>query len=410
MQQQKRLQDDIARITAPQRAAEAAHARSAPARFQELQEQRRLAYEQAAVQRQVREMDLRQRYGQRAGGFLAGAERLGQSRLGQAAMGGVTAFGAFAGNAARSGFQGTVEANRLAFEWQLLNREFASAFKPVIEWFTWGVSRVRRFMQGLDGTGQQFVRIAGLLAGAYGTIRVARTVGGALGLAGGAGGLGGVGSALLGGGAVAATGAATGAAGATTASTAAAPVAATATVAGAAGGLRAKAGGVASAVTRGTLFAAPLFDAERGYSIGGNALRAARANTQEERMAAGVDTLRDIKQNGGPFAGLGLDKLFLESGYAKRRLAEAGVDLDKPTAGQRGTPRDQVTPDQFGYEEVGSAYKRASVSFLSTTPAEDVDKTLDMSSVAQIIRDGLAKNAELLDQIRQQGVPKGEVR
>ena len=350
-QLQKRLQEDLARLARPQVEAEQAMARSAPGRLRELEARRALAREELAVARQVREMDLRQRYG-RVGGLLAGAERFGQSRVGQVLGAGATAFGAFAGNAARSGFSGTVEGNRLAFEWQLLNREFASAFKPVIELFTAGVSKVRRFMEGLDGAGQRMVMIAGLLAGAYGTLRVARTVGGAIGLAGAGGGAG----SLLGLGGAGAAGAAA--------------------LAGGAGGGSAPAGGAKGAPpavaggsrTGGALAGASKFGMYAGiaasgmeaYDAVGAARRSLAAKTPEEKKGVGADFLQTLKANGGPAAA------FLDSGYAKRKLGEAGIDLDKPG---RKSPRDQVTPDQFGYEEVGSAYKRASVGFLSQQAA-----------------------------------------
>lgn len=47
----------------------------------------------------------------------------------------------------------------------------------------------------------------------------------------------------------------------------------------------------------------------------------------------------------------------------ERRLQARGVTP--------GTGKRTVTPDQFGYEEVGSAYRRASISFLSTQGGND---------------------------------------
>lgn len=399
-QLQKRLAADLARPEQERKRAEEAYARSAPGRLAELRERRATAQVEAAIGRQVREMDLRYRYGQRFGGFLAGAERFGQSGMGRAVMGGVTAAGAFAGNAARSGFSGTVEGNRLAFEWQLLNREFASAFKPVIELFTAGVSRVRRFMQGLDGAGQRMVMIAGLLAGAYGTLRVARSVGGAIGLAGAASGLGGAGG-LLGLGA-----GATALAGGGAAATAGKKSAPTVVPAGAGGGAG---GGAVGRLAQAGLYAAPLFDAERGYSITGNALRGIRAKTDAERMGAAGDLLGDIKNNGGTFGGFGFDRLLLNSDYAKRKAAESGIDLDSPAAGKKNDPRQNVTPAEYGFDEVGSSYKRASISFLNNEAASTPGNTGESGQVP-ILQEIAKLMAQAVALAEKNGQPKGEVR
>lgn len=393
--QQKQIEADIKRASPLAQAAVRMRQASAD-RFRELQEQRAAMREQLAVARQVREMDLRARFGQRAGGLLAGAERFAQSGMGRAIGGAATAFGAFAGNAARSGFSGTVEGNRLAFEFQLLNREFASAFKPVIELFTEGVSRVRRFMQSLDGAGQRMVMIAGLLAGAYGTMRVARSVGGALGLAGAASGAG----SLLGMGGA-------GAAGAGAAALAGGgPKGATPPVV--AGGGMSRVGGALAAASRATMFGAAVLDAPKAYDAFDAARRAREAKTSEERVGIAGDYLRGLRDNGGLTAGFGLDKLFLDSGYAKRKAAEGGIDLDAP-ATKANDPRRNVTPAEYGFSEVGSAYKRASVSFLNNEAASASDGK-QMAEVATMIRDALTKNAEILEQIRRQGEPKGEVR
>ena len=135
-------------------------------RLQQMRQSQETVRHNRVMQTAVRDADLRERYGNRMGGMMAGAERFGQSRMGGAMRGGAMMAGGFIANATRSGFQGTVEQKRLDFEMKLLNRQFASAFKPLIEWFTWGVTKVRKFMEGLDGAGQNVVMIAGLLGSA----------------------------------------------------------------------------------------------------------------------------------------------------------------------------------------------------------------------------------------------------
>ena len=161
-QLQKRLQEDLARLARPQVEAEQAMARSAPGRLRELEARRALAREELAVARQVREMDLRQRYG-RVGGLLAGAERFGQSRVGQVLGAGATAFGAFAGNAARSGFSGTVEQARNDYARERLGRQFAGVMSPVLNAMTYATTEIERRMRGMGSAEQN--RLMGAIVG-----------------------------------------------------------------------------------------------------------------------------------------------------------------------------------------------------------------------------------------------------
>ena len=428
LQTEQRLRDDIARIQAPQRAAEQAYARSAPVRLRELQEQRQLVREQVAVQRQVREMDLRQRYGTRLGGALAGAERFGRSGAGRALMGGTAAAGVSVGGLARSGFGGTVEQGRFDFEMKLLSREVAAAFKPLLEVATAVVSRVRRFMEKLGPGGQNAVMAGGLALGAYGTYRAVRTVGSLFGMGGAAAAGGGGAGSVLGsmaammgiGGGGGGGGAMGPAAMAALAGTSAIPMAG----AGAAGGgIRAALGRairfpvkhpfVTAAVVAGTM--AGIGGGNGGDEWfrkyhGDNAI-----DLDDLQGGGGADALQ--KRRNALMAGRGTFSkatswLGARAGYAgqerdtieeiERRLSAMGVNAET------GKQRRQVTPDQFGYEEVGSAYKRASVGFLSKNAPGD--KAEGEGGAAAGLADALKTVAAILQQIERNTDRKADVR
>lgn len=124
-----------------------------------------------------REAEAAAKYGTGWGGrFMAKyGERL--NKVGTMAGVGLAGAGAAGLGLARQGFSGTVEQARFDAEQVQLAREFASVMKPALEFMTRAARTLRRYMQGLDGTGQN-VFMAGLLGGG--------TAGGALALRGAA--------------------------------------------------------------------------------------------------------------------------------------------------------------------------------------------------------------------------------
>lgn len=402
LRQESRLQADIARLTNQPATAAQRHAAGVQGRLAEMREQRQLLREQAAIARDVRAADLRQRYGGRLGGALAGAERFGQSGMGRTLLGGAAAAGATLGGMARSGFSGTVEQNRFDFEMKLLSREAAAAFKPMLELGTSLVTRARRLLEGLGPGGQDAMMYGGAALGAYGTYRFAGAAGRMLGFGGGAmaGAAGAAGGGAMGPAAMAALAGASGG--------------------GAAAGGRSLAGRVARFPIKHPFMTAALVlggasAASSGSPSNGNEYRAARGADADEldrlestggtaamlqqyneirgRRTAGAKTYSAI---GGMFGGAGPEHDRLVE--LERRLMAQGIT---PSTGKR-----QVTPDQFGYEEVGSAYRRASVGFLSATAASQQKKAeeqaaaggggIDSTAPAAMIERGFANLLEFL--------------
>jgi hypothetical protein len=414
---------DRLRLTKEQQAVEADIRRADPGlqqaanvrqqaqeRLRQLRDERQLAREQSAVLREARSLDLRQRYPV-SGAAIARIEQGMRSPVGRALGNATLAAGATVGGMVQRGFSGTVEQNRLDFEMQLLSREFASAFKPIIELLTTGVTKVRRFMEGLDESGQNLVMIGGMLAGAYGTARVARMAGGLVsGLGGMAAGAGGM-SALVGG--AAAGGAAAMAGG---------------TAAAAAGGMNMAALGATSALAVGGGTAATQTAARAGFwgraralgskmpgwgkvaaigatVVAGNQMRegqdsqefrsrhGANADELDRLEGEGTDALlnryRQMRANRGTFSKV-TSWIGGGAGYAgqerdtieetERRLMARGVT---PETGKR---RD-VTPNDFGYEEVGSAYRRASIGSLGVNTSTDDGTGRSVTDMAQGIID-----------------------
>lgn len=111
----------------------------------------------------------------RAAKELDGAGRTLRSAVGVAA--GVTA------GIATKGFQGTVEGERFGREFELLARELAGAFKPMLDFATRKVRDVRQFMEGLDKEGQNRIAnlaVAGGVAAAGGMVARRMGIGGAV--------------------------------------------------------------------------------------------------------------------------------------------------------------------------------------------------------------------------------------
>jgi hypothetical protein len=390
---------DRLRLTKEQQAVEADIRRADPGlqqaanvrqqaqeRLRQLRDERQLAREQSAVLREARSLDLRQRYGA-AGAAVARVEQGMRSPVGRALGNATLAAGATVGGMVQRGFSGTVEQNRLDFEMQLLSREFASAFKPIIELMTAGVTKLRRFMEGLDGAGQNLVMIGGMLAGAYGTARVARMAGGLVsGLAsigGGAGGAvaaggaaasGGLLSRVMGGAAVAAGGTAVAAAGGMNMAALGATSATAAT--GAAAAQRATA-----APTPRPTPTAPV--AAPGGRMG-LASQAGVAGGIGVAIAGGVEEYNRFSETGFTtrnvvnFGARSVD--FLDGGFTRRLLDDqmSRRGMAGGTAPSDGGRRDRrdVTPNDFGYEEVGSAYRRASIGALSVNTDDGTGRSV----------------------------------
>ena len=362
----------------------------------------------------MRRDDISKRYGLAGRGYLAVQDVRG-SAVGRAAGGAALAYGGFAGSLAAKGFQGTVEQNRLDTEWTMLAREFAGAFKPVIEAMTQGVRYVRKFMQGLDGAGQNLVMVSGLLAGAYGAHRAigfaGSVVGGLAGLAGGS-------------------------------------------VAGAAGGAGAIAGGSAAAVGGGELLAGGALAATAGRTgargLLGRAVRFGKGNPYLIGAAVAAGTAAALGPNtpsdsnefrsrhgenadeldklGGSSDALLKKRAELMEGrsYATRfQSAIGGVfgyhgqeydtlsEIDRRLTAQGFTPgtgRRSVTPDQFGYEEAGSAYQRASISYLRNAPSPELGPNGNPIASPEETKALFQKMADQLEQIKKNTDAKPESR
>lgn len=128
-----------------------------------------------------RRSQLTAKYGRVGGGLAAFAE----SRQGQMLNGaGKTAL-AVGGGLVANGMSGTVEANRIAMELQLISRQLAGAFKPAIDEVTAGLVGLRQLLGSMTGGQQRALMAGGLaLAGGYAAQRaLVATTGGGLGAA-----------------------------------------------------------------------------------------------------------------------------------------------------------------------------------------------------------------------------------
>ena len=395
LRQQQRIQRDIARAQREEYLTTRNPLAEAQQRLRVIQEERAANRERAQADQQARIHDLRQRFGV-AGQMYGRLEQAGQSRFAKVAGTGLAAFGATVGGMARSGFSGTVEQNAFDYEWKLLTREVAAAFKPVLELMTKGVSSVRRFMEGLDGSGQRMVMIAGLLGGAYGTLRVARTVGGVLGMAG----------SVLGGGAGLGSLAGLGGAAATSG-----------------GGGRSSGGGAAATskaanLKGGGMRSPPVVASPPAGRMGlasqiGTAAGAFKALTDAGEEYDRFSTTGATGRNIAHFAMRAIEPI--DGGFLRRQIDD---ELEKRGAAGGTTPRakrprDTVTPAEAAYEDVGSAYKRASISFLNSTAYEQSNReTGPMGNPVATPEEtvaGLKKIADILERMEQQTAPNKQV-
>jgi len=425
LERQKRVEAEIGKVSSGVKGAVDRHQQYLQSvddhleRIGKQREQARASQEQARAAAEARRLDLRQRYGT-AGALYGRLEQASQSRAGRMLGGGAMAAGVAAGNAARSGFQGTVEQNQLDYQMQLMNREFASAFKPMIELFTKGVRYVREFMEGLDGTGQKLVMLGTLLAGGVGVAGLAgvgglgrRAIGGLAGMALGGPMMGMAGMMMAGGGG----GAAAAGGGMNMAALAASGVGA----AGVAGGGVAARGGrglfgraIRSPMAKGVGIAAlagGVYAMTPSSPTGSDEFRTRHGANADELDAMGGNTDAMLKKLNELKAGRTSGQKFYSAvgsiaGYAgqerdtieelERRLIARGVT---PGTGKK---RDDVTPAAAAYEEVGSAYRRASIGFLNqygeTKPGEGGTETGNMidKHIADLAAavEQLAKNVE----------------
>ena len=404
MGEQKRIEGDIKRANPT--AADAVRVQmAAREQLAAAREQQRLAADRLRISQQARLLDLRERYGSVLGGAAGRIEQAGQSRFAKVAGAGLTAFGAAAGGMARSGFQGTVEQNALDYEWKMLAREFAGVFKPVFELVTMGANKLRRFMEGLDETGQNLVLLAsglgaaGMVARMTGIGGIGRAVvGGMMGGPGGAilgGMMGGFGGGGSGGGGSGGGGRGGGGGAMDMALLAGSSV-------GGGGAAAAKAGtfwgrartfggrfvpgwgkvaAVGSAMVVGNQFRDGQSSEEFRTRHGENAdaLDQMQSTGGSDALLAEYQRLRAGRSSaakfqswvGGGFGYAGQERDTIDE--LERRLQSMGVTP--------GTGRRKVTPAEASYEDVGSAYKRASLSFLNST-AMEASQAGDKSSPA----------------------------
>jgi hypothetical protein len=131
------------------------------------------------LKEKARVQDLIAQHGRLGAALVLAQERMvGFSRA--AGIGFVALTGAVTGFT-RAGLGGTVQANRLALEMQLISREVAGIFLPVVDKATDALIKVRDRMQKLTGTQQDSaLKWAATAAGALGFVAVAPRVIGAL--------------------------------------------------------------------------------------------------------------------------------------------------------------------------------------------------------------------------------------
>lgn len=113
---------------------------------------------------------------------------------------------------------------------------------------------------------------------------------------------------------------------------------------------------------------------------------------------------------GSIFGAPGQERDTLEE--TERRLIARGIT---PSTGKK---REDVTPAGASYEEVGSAYRRASISFLNTNSATSVGGAAGgampgatgnpVATPAETVA-GLEKIAKILEEMKKQGEPKSAV-
>ena len=321
-----------------------------------------------------RTQELTERYGPRVGGWAARHDGVIQAgrRVGGYVGGAALATG---GGLARQGFSGTTEAAVFNNEWKMLSREVAGVAKPVIDVFTRLTRSARKFLEGLDETGQN-IALAGLVGGSgYGALRFARAGGvagiaaSALGLGGGAAGgavtAGGIGSAV-------GTAAGGGAAGATAARGA---------------GLLGKAGRFARAIP----YAGLVFTAADAATSGdyGRMRQAGKSRFGSGAVAVGASLFESYHML-APW----------ETGENPIIKAREKWDKEHPQENRRRT----VTVSGGGTEEVGSGYERINAAISRSEAPRDLTAAIEenTSVLSEFIK---VAQAQLEEQRRGNSVP-----
>lgn len=342
----------------------------------------------AEYEKLQRRAELVANYGERLGGFLARGDKVfgAAGRLGGYAM---TAAVATGGGLVRSGFSNTVESNRMGLETKMLGRELAGAFKPVIDVATRVTRSVRKFMEGLDSTGQNVVMFGGLALSAAATLRLITGGGimgsmarGALGLSGG-GLLGRAGPSLAANAAGSAVGSAAGRAGGSAIAGGAAARGAGSWKAGAA---RAGAAGIAA------------YSAIEGGSGGYyTEMRARGHNKFEAAIAAGGGGFIDLISQGTRALGFH-EKTYGEAFRAQMGSGQNGFATAEQLADfkRRGEDRRAVAIAGGGFDEAGSGYDRlnTAISMVEAERERTDSVTSVMEPIMTEIRDILRRTEE----------------
>ncbi len=333
-------------------------------------ERRRREYEKTAHL-----AELIAKHGERTGRFLArhGTTLEAAGKIGTYAGGAALATGA---GLVRSGFQGTVEGNRLALETKMLGRELAGAFKPVIELTTRVTRGLRRFMETLGPAGQNVVMFGGLALSGAMTLRMlggGHLLGAAARMMMGGGLLGRAGPSIAANVAANAAGSAAGNAatrgGSSAAGAAAAKTAAAGAGSGVAGTAAAGSGPVGWAVAAGA----------------GTFLGSRYAEQQVEGDGFGSRATR--------FAHRALRDTMIPFGGSIDSYADRQLGTGTGAGGAGGDPRRQVQLAGGGFEEAGSGYDRIA-SAIATVDAER-EGAAEAGTVEVVL--GLKRIADLLE-------------
>jgi hypothetical protein len=316
-----------------------------------------ISAEYRGLQNAARLQDLIAQHGQ-----LGGRVQYLSERYNEATRSAQTAFGVLSAGVllwVRSGLQGTVEAERLSMAWQMLSREIASVFLPVIREFTSALLAVVDWFRNLDGEGQAVIRTVTLIAvGLLGVAVAGRVILAVLTfLVGGLRAVVTIGSLVVAGvtairGAFLALASAVGVLGAVT-------IALGALVA---------------------LFGA--FSAMSGPKLNSGELSQYLAEADAARLRVVEDQLKlkygDEKQQnysalfgGNTLPGDERDEFFRLRAEQQKLLDEGKRELDAQSKGQKPKNRDDVTLAQTGRESFADTYDRLTDALLKVSAVQD---------------------------------------
>ncbi len=318
-----------------------------------------LGREKEKVERAERRAGLNAQYGRVGGAAAYYADTKAARFAGGAAVG----IAGTAVAAAKGGFSGTVEGNRLALEFKLVSRELAGAFKPAIEIVTKALQNFRHWLEKLSPQRQNQLALVG---GGVLTLAAAKVLGitGAIGTAAGW-----AGRAAFG----------TGAAGAASAAeTAAARAGATRIPGLAATPPPAATGGAVPGVGTGGGFGS------RALRFGGRILPVAAMGYEAYKTGKDVATEEKPLRALGRHGARALDALFELKGIpmptgGMAAAFDARYGANKPS--DKKADRNKVTIADAGFEGAGSAYERVTNALALT------DAQIDTRDVLTQIRD-----------------------